>query len=151
MRRLLVLYSGALLLAFLAGGCGEGEVASGAQVSVYAAAPLCGEAREALQEAGGEADEIEVRLVCLPPAERRGAADLAVAGADARRATEDSSAVAFLEAPSRVAKFTHSIVESADLAWVETGSAAATMRQVLRALEDRGSSTPRSVVLDQVG
>lgn len=151
MRRLLALCSGVLLLVFLAGGCGEGEVAGGARVSVYAAALLCGEARAALRKEGGKADELDVHLVCLPPVEKKGAADLAVAGANARRATQDSSAVAFLEAPSRVAKFTHSIVESADLAWVETGSGAAAMRQVLRALEERGSSTPRGAVLDQVG
>ncbi|HEX6455441.1 MAG TPA: hypothetical protein VF009_02855 [Solirubrobacterales bacterium] len=150
MRRLLVLCSSALLV-FLVVGCGEGEVASGARVSVYAAAPLCGEARAALREAGGKADDLAVRLVCPLPIQKKGGADLAVAGADARRATEDSSAVAFLEAPSAAAEFTRSIVESADLAWVKAGSGATAMRRVLRALEERGSSTPRSAVLDQVG
>lgn len=126
-------------------GCGEGGAADGATVSVYAAAPLCREAGK-----GGRAGDLTVRVVCLPPVERGGEADLAVAGADARRATEDSTSVAYLEAPGPAAEFGRTVVESADIAWIETSSAAAAMHRILTALEG-DSSSPRKAVLDEVG
>jgi hypothetical protein len=127
-------------------GCGEGGAQSGATVSVYAGAPLCEEAREG----GGEAGDLEVRVVCLPPERDGERADLAAAGSNARRATEDSSSVAFLEAPGPAARFTQSIVEAADIAWVETSSGSTAMRRIVRALEGDGS-TPREAVLDEIG
>lgn len=153
MRRLPALCVSALLLAVaaLSVGCGEGGVGNGATVSVYVAAPLCKEAKGALQEAGGKAGDLEVQVLCFDPVERGGGVDLAAAGADARRTTEDSTSVAYLEAPGPAAKFSRSIVEAADIAWLETGSGATAMHEVLEALEERGSSSPRSAVLDQVG
>jgi len=147
-RRLPALGVSALLIATaaLGAGCGEGGVGSGATVSVYVAAPLCKEARGALQEAGGKADDLEVQALCLPPVESRGGVDLAVAGANARRATEDSSSVAYLEAPGPAAKFSQSIVEAANVTWLKTSSGATAMRGVLKALEDRGSTSPRDAV-----
>jgi hypothetical protein len=130
----------------LAAGCGGGGTADGATVSVYAAAPLCREARRS----EGRADDLVVRVVCLQPVERGGEADLAAAGANARRATGDSTSVAFLEAPGPAAKFSRSIVESADIAWVETSSGGGAMKRILSAL-DGGSSSPRKTVLDEVG
>lgn len=127
-------------------GCGEGGTASGATVSVYAAAPLCREA----QSQEGRAGDLEVRVVCLPARTEGGGVGLAAAGADARRATEDSTAVAFLEAPGPAARFSQSIVRAADIAWVKTSSGATAIRHVLRALEGDGSS-PRQAVLDEVG
>lgn len=141
------------LLAFggLGTGCGEGGAASGATVSVYVAKPLCADAQRELAKAGGGAGDLEVRAVCLAPVEAKGAADLAAAGADARRATEDSTAVAFLEAPGPAARFSRSVVGAANIAWVETSSGAVALRHVLRALGDAGSSSPREAVLKQVG
>jgi hypothetical protein len=127
-------------------GCGEGEAAGGATVSVYVAAPLCSEA----QSQEGRVDDLEVRVVCLPARAEGGGTDLAAAGADARRATEDSTTVAFLEVPGPAARFSQSIVRAADIAWVKTSSGATAMRHVLRALEGDGSS-PRQAVLDEVG
>jgi hypothetical protein len=152
-RRLPALFSVALLAvaAALGAGCGEGGVASGASVSVYAAPPLCKGARGVLGQAGGQAEDLEVRVVCLPPVAAKGVGGLAAAGANARRATEDSTSVAYLEVPGSAAKFGQSIVEAADIAWVKTSSGATAMRRVLEALEERGSSSPRSAVLDQVG
>jgi len=134
-----------VVLAAVAVGCGEEGAASGATVSVYAAASLCGEARKG----AGAAGDLEVRVVCLPP-RAGGEGALASAGADARRATEDSTSVAFLEAPGPTAKFSQSVVESADVAWLETSSASTAMRRVVKALEG-GSSSPRKAVLDEVG
>ncbi|MGN6586872.1 MAG: hypothetical protein ACTHKT_05295 [Solirubrobacterales bacterium] len=140
-----------LALALVAAGCGEGGAAAGATVSVYAAAPLCAEAQRELAQAGGRSDDLKVRAVCLAPVETKGRADLAAAGANARRATEDSTAVAFLEAPGPAAKFSQSIVENADVAWIETKSGSTVMRRVLRALEERGSSSPRDAVRESLG
>lgn len=134
-----------LALPLFAWGCGQGGASAGATVSVYAAAPLCREA----QEGAGKAGDLEVRVVCLR-APGGGGSILAAAGSAARRATEDSSSVAFLEAPGPAAGFSRSIVEAAGVAWVETSSAAAAMHRIVKALEGGGSS-PRKAVLDEVG
>lgn len=146
MRRLQALSFVVLVVAVAAfAGCGTGGASSGATVSVYVAAPLCEEA----QKEGRAAGDLEVRVVCLPPSGTR-QVDLAAAGAAARRATEDSSSVAFLEAPGPAAKFSQAIVEAADIAWIETSSGSTAMRRIDRALEGDGSS-PRKAVLDEVG
>lgn len=132
------------------GGCGEGGAASGATVSVYVVAPLCREARREVDDAGRRAGDLKVRVLCQRRLEGGGRADLAMAGVDARRATEDSSSVAFLVAPGPAAAFTRSIVETADVAWVKTSSAATPVSRILRALEGDGPS-PRETVLDEVG
>lgn len=146
MRRLQVL-SLAIPVAVAAAlaGCGAGGAESGATVSVYAVAPLCKEA----QRGAGAVGDLEVRVVCLPP-RGRGDAALAAAGADARRATEDSSSVAFLEAPGPTAEFSQSIVEAADVTWLRTTSGATAMQRIVKALEGDDSS-PRKAVSDEVG
>jgi hypothetical protein len=126
-------------------GCGQGGAASGATVAVYAAAPLCREARAG----GGTAGDLQLRVVCLAPY-GTGGVDLAAAGAAARRAIEDSSSVAFLEAPGPAARFSRSIVEAAGVAWVETSSGSTAMHRIRRALQGSPSS-PRQAVLDEVG
>jgi hypothetical protein len=152
-RRHLVLLPVSTLLVFTAllAGCGEGGAASGATVSVYVAAPLCREVRSELTGTGEKAGDLRVRAVCLPEIARGGHNDLAIAGRNARRATEDSTAVAYLEVPGSAAKFTESMVESANIAWLEASSGSAAMRRVLRTLEDRGSESPRAAVSKQVG
>jgi hypothetical protein len=142
-RRLPTLLLGLCAL-LAASGCGEGGAASGATASVYMAAPLCGQAR------GGRADDLKVRLVCLAPVEKERRADLAAVGAAARRATEDSTAVAYVEAPGSAAEFSRSIVEAAGVAWIETESGSKAMQRIFSALEG-DSSSPRQAVLDEVG
>ena len=73
-----------------------------------------------------------------------------MAGENARRATGDSTSVAFLEAPGPAAASTRSILENANVAWVETNSAAAVVWRILRALAGDDSS-PRQAVLDKLG
>jgi hypothetical protein len=133
-----------------AGGCGEGGAQSGATVSVYVVPPLCQEARGKVDQAGRKAGDLKVRVLCLRRVERGGRADLAMAGENARRATEDSASVAFLEAPGPAAAFTRSIVENADVTWVKTNSAGTVVQRILGALEE-GNSSPRKAVLDEVG
>jgi len=96
------------------------------------------------------AGDLTVRFVCLPPFAKSGEVDLATVGADARRATEDSTSVAYLEAPGPAAKFSRPVVESAGIAWIETRSASTAMDRIISALE-RESSSPRKTVLDEVG
>jgi hypothetical protein len=139
-----------LALVVLGAGCGESGVASGATVTVYAAAPLCKGAEGQLAREGAQAGEVRVRITCLPPVERHGRADLAAAGANARRATQDSTTIAYLEAPGPAAKFSETIVEAANIAWFNATSGAAAIHSILKDLEDRGSSSPREAVLNQV-
>jgi hypothetical protein len=139
-----------LALAFLASGCGGNGVSDGAVVSVYVAAPLCAEARREADRDGTDAAGPEVRVVCLAAVETGGRVDLARAGGNARRATEDSTSVAYVESLGPAAKFTQSILGAADIAWVETSSGTGAMRRVQKALAG-DTSTPRQAVLDEVG
>lgn len=139
----------ALGLLVTAAGCGGGsEVSEGAEVRVYVSAPLCAEAKETLGREGAEAGGVMVRIVCLPEAGSTGGrVDLARAGADARRATEDSTAVAFLAAPGREGSFTEPILEEAEIALIADRSGAAAMTEVLKRLEARDSGeSPREAV-----
>jgi hypothetical protein len=122
-------------------GCGGGGGAEvGSTVHLYVAAPLCAEAKRELEGGGGEAGEVRLRAICLKGPRRGGKLDLATQGANARRATEDSTAVAFVEANGPAAKFTTTIVEGAGLAFLETGSGANAAEQVERALGEAGDS-----------
>jgi hypothetical protein len=138
------------VVAVASSGCGEGGAQSGATVSVYVVPPLCQGARRKVDDADRQAGDLKVRVLCLRRVERGGQADLGMAGANARRATEDSTSVAFLEVPGPAAEFSRSIVESARIAWLETSSASTAMHRILSALEGSPSS-PRKAVLDEVG
>jgi len=142
--------SALIALALIMAGCGEGGVAKGAHVSVYVAKPLCAAAEGALEKEGKRMGEVQVRIVCLPPVQRHSRADLATAGANARRATQDSTTVAFLEASGAAAKFSESIVEAADIAWLESSDGATAMRRVLQALASTPGS-PRAEVREALG
>jgi hypothetical protein len=106
-----------------AAGCGAGEPSGDASLTVYASVPLSGPgaargaaivagAREALAEAGGEAGGVEVGLQSLdcglaggPAAGGRAQEAAVCAGENARRATGDSTAIAYIgeleSAPTR--------------------------------------------------
>jgi len=150
MRRHAALLFPCLLVALLA-ACGSGGVSSGATVTTYVTAPLCAGARQALAEAGGRADSVHVRAVCLP-SDRHGAElDLATVGANARQATEDSAAIAYLEAPEpRAARFTHPILESADLGWTSSSSGVTAMHRVLHAVSESSASSLRDGVRESL-
>ena len=135
-----------LALALAAAGCGEGGASSGATVSIYVAAPLCQGAKRQLHREAHTVEDLNLRVLCLRPTESHGRPSLAQAGANARRATEDSSAVAFLEAPGPAAKFSAPIVKSANIGWAMATSGAEAMRLVLRALAEGDSSSPRADV-----
>ena len=131
-----------VLLAALA-GCGEDEgVAEGATVTAYVVEPLCAEAERELERQRGRAGELRVRAVCLPNPRSSQRLDLAAIGANARSATEDSTAVAYLEAFDPPAnRFSESILETAEIAGVYDSSGKVAMTNLLKAIEasDAGS------------
>lgn len=129
-----------LALAAVAGCGGNGGVAAGATVDAYVAASLCPGAREAVSREQGRAGEVEVRALCLRPVVEGGRIDLATQGANARRATQDSSAIAFVEAKGKPAQFARPIVAEAGIAFVESASGERAMERVLHVVAEAGTS-----------
>lgn len=142
-KAVLGLCAGLLVLA----GCGEGEgVAEDAVVSAYVAAPLCAEAEAELAEGGSRAGSVRVRAVCLAAVERGRRVDLAQVGANARRASEDSTTIAYVEQTGPAGRFSEPIVDSAGIAWIEAATGAKAMQRVLDAVAEADSSSLRSSV-----
>jgi hypothetical protein len=128
-------------------GCGGDEgVAAGATVRVYVGAELCPEAQRALRSEGGDAGNVNLEAVCLKPTGRPGSLDLATIGANARRATEDSSAIAYVESKGPATRFAQTIVEEAGIAWTLASSGKTAAGRVLKAVEAAGSGSLRDEV-----
>jgi hypothetical protein len=116
-------------------GCGGAEgVEAGATVRAYVVQPLCAGAERQLQGAGGRAGDVRVEVVCLPSVESKGQLKLARVGANARRATEDSTAVAYLEAPGPGNEFSEPVLVSAEIPSIHDSSGTKAMAQLLRAI-----------------
>jgi hypothetical protein len=140
------------LTGLLLAGCGDEGVAAGATVRVYASQPLsgpeaaagkrfCAEAANELGRAGGKAGEVRLRLVCLDDTGGGGRWRLAAVGANARRATEDSTAVAYLGEPqAAAARFSLPILETAGIGRLRGDSGQAAMAAVLRAVREAGGA-----------
>lgn len=133
-------------------GCGEGGgVAAGATLRAYVVPPLCAEAEDELEREDGRASDLHVDAICLRSVERRHHLKLAVIGANARRATEDSTAIAFLEAPGKANGFSHPILESAEIPLIASSSGKAAMARLLEAVERAsGSGSLRSALSDEL-
>jgi hypothetical protein len=131
-------------------GCGENAgVSEGARVSVYVAAPLCAGAERELARNGGEAGDVRVRVVCLPSAESSQKLDLAEIGANARRATEDATTIAYIGEPTRYAtRFSEPIIDAAGIAQLTDTSGAAAMRELLRAVNEAGDAGSLRAAVD---
>jgi hypothetical protein len=72
-------------------------------------------------------------------------------GANARRTTEDSTTVGYLEAPDPTAgRFAHPILESAGIGWISQGSGRAAMARLLSAIDGADSGSLRESVRDSV-
>ncbi len=134
-------------------GCGGATVAAGATVRVYVGADLCPEARRELAKDGGKAGDVVVEVVCLAPTESgglggtgKGRLDLAAVGANARRATEDSSAIAYVETQGPANRFAQTIVEEAGIAWTLASSGEKAVQRVSAAVEAAGSGSLRDEV-----
>jgi ABC-type branched-subunit amino acid transport system substrate-binding protein len=144
-------------------GCGGGAgVRSGATVNVYVSVPLsgpqaaagrasCDGARRTAERAGARAGEVRVRVLCLDDSDGSGAWALAAVGANARRAVEDSSAVAYLgELDPAASRFSATILEAAEIAQLSAADAAASMRRVLDAISESGNESPRNSVWEML-
>lgn len=148
-----------VLLALVAGGCGEGGAEQGARLNVYVSAPLsgaeagvgraiCDEARQEARQAG-EPGGFELRAVCLDAAGPEGRWTLARVGANARRATEDSAAVAYLAEPKQAARRQSlPIVEAAGIAELGGLSGEEAVAEVAAAIDESDSNDPRQAVFD---
>lgn len=123
------------LAALFLAGCGAPEVEGDPELTVYLSAPLSGPvagdgqdiadgAQLALDDAEGEAAGIAVRLEVLDDATDAGW-DAALTGANARIATQDSTAVAYLgELDSGATRTSLPITNEAGLLQVSAGSGA---------------------------
>ena len=122
-------------------GCGGAEgVEVGATVRAYVVQPLCAGAEAELRRQGSRAGDVRVEVVCLPSAESEGKLRLATVGANAHRATEDSTTVAFLEAPGPANQFSEPILESAEIPSIQSSSGTKAMAQLLHAIDTAGTS-----------
>jgi branched-chain amino acid transport system substrate-binding protein len=161
-RRVLVVLV-ALPAALAVAGCGtETGVSSGATVSVYLSAPLqgaeggvgrelCASAKGALSQAGGKVGDLQVRLRCLDASGPEGAWTLARVGANARRAVEDSTTVAYIAEPNpKARRQSRPILEGAEIAAVTATSGSVAMRRVLAAIEEADSASLRESVSDSL-
>lgn len=147
----LVLIAGCVLL--LVVGCGESTgVSEGAVARVYVAAPLCAEAERELARNGGEAGSVRVLAVCLPRAESSQKLDLARIGANARRATEDATTIAYMGEPTRSAtRFSEPIIDAAGIAQLTETSGTTAMKKLLRAVDEAGDGgSLRASVKDEL-
>lgn len=121
-------------------------------MTAYVSAPLCAEAKRVLAQAGGRAGDVRVRAVCVDDAGADGSR-LAAIGAAARRASEDSTSVAYLGAPDPVAvRFSEPILEEAGIARISNRSGAIAMESLLRAIRRSGDAASlREAVYDRLG
>lgn len=137
------------VLAAALGGCGGGGGdGSRAFGTLYVSAPLRGEdpagrllcrrARLAAARDGGAAGEPRVRVRCLDAGGPDGRWALARVGANARRAAEDSTAVAYLGEPDpRAREQSRPILRAAGIAALGAAAPAAAVREVEARLADR--------------
>lgn len=161
MRRLPALLLLCALLAPLA-GCGGGGASSGATVTVYLSAPLrgpggrqgrtlCAEAKAALSQAHGRAADLHVRAICLDAGTSTGTWTLAKVSANARRAVEDSTTVAYIAEPTRQARLqSRPIVESAGIAELVGSSGSSSMHSVLHAIAGANPESLRDSVRESL-
>lgn len=127
-------------------------MADDAVVSAYVAAPLCATAEDELARQGGEAGSVRVRALCLTRVEDAAGIDLAAAGANARRASEDSTAVAYLEPPGPATRFSQPILESAGIAHLSDRSGERGMARLMTAVREAGDATSlREAVAEALG
>jgi hypothetical protein len=116
-------------------------------VTVYAGASVCAAAKREVGRSGPEAGSARVRVICTPATEVAGRLELATAGANARRAAEDSRSVGYVEAPGAATRFIRPILEEPEIALVVDGSGADGVASILRALDSRGGDeSPRESV-----
>ncbi len=163
MSRLPALLIASLVVVLIAAGCGEGGAEAGARVTVYVSAPLhgaeaaagrrlCEGARREVERAGGEVEDLELEVVCLDAAGETGRWALSRVGANARRASEDATTVAYVGEPEEGArKQSRPIVDAAGIAAIGGVSGEEAVTRVVAAIRDGDASEPRQAVFEAEG
>lgn len=153
----------AAVLVVGASGCGDEGAEAGATVSVYVSAPLggaeaatgrrlCAEAREEAERRGNRAGDLKLRIVCLDAAGSGGHWTLARVGANTRRATEDSTTVAYVGEPDpKARRQSRPIVAAAGIAAVGGAGGREAISEVLAAIREDDGGDPRDAVFDALG
>lgn len=148
-------------LAVIVAGCGEEGAAEEAELTVYVSGPLrgpeaargqrrCDEAWETVRVEYEEGDHW-LRVFCLDASGPDGRWTLAKVGSNARRATEDSTAVAYIGEPDRAARRqSRPIVESAEMAEFGVTGGRQAIEEVFAALREDDSNDPRKAVFDAI-
>jgi hypothetical protein len=151
-----------LLAVVLVSGCGEEGAAAGATVRIYVSAPLhgaeaaagrklCAGAKEEASRSGGKVGDLKLAVVCLDAGDG-GRWTLAQVGANARRATEDSTAVAYVGEPDpRARKQSRPIVAAAEIAEIGGVSGEEAVAEVVAAIRDGDEDHPRDAVFKAEG
>lgn len=122
-------------------------------MTVYAAVATCRGAMRALENEGGGVGSLRVRVRCLPAVEHHGHFDLATIGANARRASEDSSSVGYIgEIEPTATRFSETILEEAGIAQLPHEPGANAMHELLDAIRrvDTSSDSLRESVREQL-
>jgi hypothetical protein len=152
-----------LLAVVLVSGCGEEGAAAGATVRIYVSAPLhgaegaagrklCAGARGEASRSGGRVGDLKLEVVCLDAAGKGGRWTLAQVGANARRATEDSTAVAYVGEPDpRARTQSRPIVAAAEIAEIGGVSGEEAVGEVVGAIRDGDADHPRDTVFKAEG
>ncbi|HET7416029.1 MAG TPA: hypothetical protein VFJ61_00165 [Solirubrobacterales bacterium] len=153
----------ALLLGAFLVGCGEGGAANGAEVTVYVSAPLrgpegaasrrlCDEARAQASQQGSGGEDLRLRVVCLDAGGGGRSWTLAQVGANARQATEDSTAIAYVGEPNPQARRqSRPIVAAAGIAEIGGLSGEEAVARIVAALRDGDEREPRQAVFEAEG
>ncbi|HEY6729711.1 MAG TPA: hypothetical protein VI039_01665 [Solirubrobacterales bacterium] len=110
---------------------------------------LCRQVREAVGD-GFEEGDLRVEVTCLDAGDGEGGWTLAQVGANARRATEDSAAIAFIGEPAAARRQSRPIVEAAGIAELGGLGRRQAIATILAVSEEGGQSDPRQAVLDAV-
>jgi hypothetical protein len=152
-----------LLVVVLISGCGESGAEAGARVTVYVSAPLhgaaatagkrlCAGARDGAARVGGEVEDLKLEVVCLDAAGDGGHWTLAKVGSNARKATEDSTTVAYVGEPDpRARKQSRPIVDAAEIAEISGISGEDAVAAVIEAIGEGDASKPRDAVFKAEG
>lgn len=163
MLRLLTILLTCLFAVALVSGCGEGGAEAGARVTVYLSAPLhgaeaaagkrlCQGARGEAARVGGKVEDLELEVICLDAVGEDGRWSLAQVGANARRATEDSTTVAYVGEPdTRARKQSRPIVDAAEIAELGGFSGEEAVKAVVAAIREGDASEPRQAVFKAEG
>jgi hypothetical protein len=147
------------VLAVAAAGCGEEGAADDATLNVYVSGPMrgpeaargqrrCDEAWETVR-VEYEEGEHRLRVICLDASGPDGRWRLAKVGSNARRATEDSAAVAYIGEPDPEARRqSRPILEAAGIVEFGATGGREAIEEVFAALREDDSNDPRAAVYD---